>query len=135
MPAGSDSFALKELPEPFDTLALCYATMAEMCHPINGYQPKLYFLLDADSKGVSLSDGSRTELRKSDGSRATFPRDLKGINGVFWVVGGGSAGTRERLAEVASWLNGCPNGSVSREWRDKGDTVDCGDHRDSRGVS
>jgi len=55
---------------------------------IEGYQPKLHFLLDADSKGISLSDGSRAEIHKRDGSPAAFPRDLKGISGCpVWLVG------------------------------------------------
>ena len=55
---------------------------------VQGYQPKLHFLLDADSKGITLSDGSRAELRKDDGSPAVFPRDLKGISGgPVWLIG------------------------------------------------
>jgi hypothetical protein len=55
---------------------------------LEGYQPKLHFLLDADSKGISLSDGSRAELQKRDGSPATFPRDLHGISGCpVWMIG------------------------------------------------
>jgi hypothetical protein len=55
---------------------------------IQGYQPKLHFLLDANSKEISLSDGSVAELRKSDGSPAIFPRDLKGISGCpVWLAG------------------------------------------------
>jgi hypothetical protein len=53
-----------------------------------GYQPKLHFLLDANSKGITLSDGSRAELRKGDGASAVFPRDLKGISGgPVWLIG------------------------------------------------
>lgn len=64
---------------------------------INGYQSKLHLLLDADSRGISLSDGSRAELRKGDGSPATFPRDLKGISGCpVWLAG-------DQLIPVEDW--------------------------------
>jgi hypothetical protein len=83
VPSKSDDQKLKI--KPFEYAAIHYGGDLSS---INGYQPKLHFLLDADSKGISLSDGSRAKLRKSDGSRATFPRDLKGISGCpVWLAG------------------------------------------------
>jgi hypothetical protein len=83
VPSRSDDEKLKI--KPLEYTAIGYGgNLASL----EGYQPKLHFLLDADSKGISLSDGSRTELRKGDGSPAAFPRDLKGISGCpVWLVG------------------------------------------------
>lgn len=70
---------------PFEYTAIGYGGDVSS---IQGYQPKLHFLLDANSKEISLSDGSVAELRKGDGSPAVFPRDLKGISGCpVWLVG------------------------------------------------
>src|ERR1700733_968912 len=83
VPSRSDNEKLKI--KPLEYMAIGYGGDLSS---IEGYQPKLHFLLDADSKGISLADGSRAELRKSDGSRATFPRDLKGISGCpVWLAG------------------------------------------------
>jgi hypothetical protein len=83
VPSRSDDEKLKI--KPFEYMAIGYG--GDLAS-IKGYQPKLHFLLDADSKGISLTDGSRAELRKGDGSRAAFPRDLKGISGCpVWLAG------------------------------------------------
>lgn len=70
---------------PFEYTAIGYS---DDVSSIQGYQPKLHFLLDANSNGISLSNGSPAELRKGDGSPVVFPRDLKGISGCpVWVFG------------------------------------------------
>jgi hypothetical protein len=82
VPSRSDDEKL--IIKPLEYTAIGYAGLAS----IEGYQPKLHFLLDANSEGISLSDGSRAELLKGDGSPAAFPRDLKGISGCpVWLVG------------------------------------------------
>jgi len=71
--------------KPLEYTAIGYGGDAAL---VEGYQPELHFLLDANSAGISLSDGSHADLRKRDGSAAAFPRDLKGISGSpVWLVG------------------------------------------------
>ncbi len=71
--------------KPLEYTTICYSGDQAS---LQGYQPKLHILLDADSKAISLSNGSRAQLRKCDGSLATFPRDLKGISGCpVWLIG------------------------------------------------
>jgi hypothetical protein len=83
VPSRSEDEKLKI--KPFEYIAIGYVGDLSS---IKGYQSKPHFLLDADSKGISLSDGSRAELRKGDGSPASFPRDLKGISGCpVWLAG------------------------------------------------
>jgi hypothetical protein len=82
VPSRSDDEKL--IIKPLEFAAIGYNGQAA----IEGYQPKLHLLLNADSKAISLSDGSRAELLKGDGSPAVFPRDLKGISGCpVWLVG------------------------------------------------
>lgn len=82
-PSRSDDEKLKIKPLEYTAIAYSRDLAA-----VEGYQPKLHILLDADSKEITLSDGSRTELRKGDGSQAVFPKDLKGISGCpVWLVG------------------------------------------------
>jgi len=55
---------------------------------IEGYQPRLHIILDANSEGTTLIDGSRGQFFKPNGSLAAFPRDMKGISGCpVWLIG------------------------------------------------
>jgi hypothetical protein len=103
VPSSSDDEKLRI--KPLEFTAIGYGGDVT---PFKGYQPKLHFLLDADSKGITLSDGSPAELRTSDGTQATFPGDLKGISGgPVWLVG-------DQRLPVGDW-QGLPTGLAGIE--------------------